>query len=186
MKYACALFGLILLASAPVRAESWVVAPANSKLGFSGSQSGAPFQGRFKTFTASIEFDPAKPEAGHAAVDVEMASASSGDIQRDESLPQSDWFDVAKFPKARFEATQFGATGGDAYAAVGKLTIRGVSVACVLPFTLVITGNTAHAKGHVQLTRTAFGVGQGAWSAGDMVALEVVVDVDLIANKTPG
>ena len=84
-------------------------------------------------------------------------------------MPQSDWFDAAKFAKATFEATGFTAKGGDAYETKGKLSLRGVTKDVTLPFTLTIEGDQAHAVGKAKLVRTDFGVGQGAWSTGDMV-----------------
>ncbi|MFK3889550.1 MULTISPECIES: hypothetical protein [Sphingomonadaceae] len=35
----------------------------------------------------------------------------------------------------------------------------------------------------LQLLRNAFGVGQGAWSSGQWVALEVGVDIDIVATR---
>ena len=166
-------------------AASWTVDPAKSTLGFSGTQTGQPFSGRFKTFTATIDFDPAKPEAGRAAVLVDTGSAATGDPQRDEALPGEDWFAAAKFPQAKFEASGFKALGGDRYEAAGTLTIRDAHVPVTLPFTLTTTGDTAHAVGHAQLLRSAFGVGQGAWATDEYVAFEVGVDIDLTATRTP-
>jgi len=74
----------------------------------------------------------------------------------------------------------------DAYEAAGRLTIRGVAKDVVLPFTLAIAGDSATAKGHLNLVRTAFGVGQGPWTSGEWVALEVGVDFDLVAMKAGG
>ncbi len=52
----------------------------------------------------------------------------------------------------------------------------------VLPFTLVITGNTAKMNGQLVLDRTAFGVGQGQWRTGSTVATQVTVTVNLTAT----
>ncbi len=174
-----------VIAAGPALAARWTVDPAKSRLGFSGVQVGTPFQGRFTRWTADIAFDPAKPDTGHATVLIDMASARTGDTQRDEALPQGDWFDSGKFPQARFDAKSFRVKGGNAYEAVGTLTIRGISHDAVLPFTLTVSGDTAHAQGRLQLVRTGFGVGQGAWSSGQWVALDVGVDVDLTATRMP-
>ncbi len=176
---------LLLLAPAAAQAAAWQADPAKSTIGFSGTQSGTPFKGHFKTFTAKIEFDPAHPDQGHADIVIDLASAASGDKQRDTALPQSDWFNTAAFPQAHFVATRFDAKGGAAYEAVGTLTIRGITKPVTLPFTLTIDGATAHAAGHVQLIRTDFGVGQGEWASDQYVALQVGVDVDLTATKSP-
>lgn len=166
-------------------AATWTVDPAKSKIAFSGIQTEQPFSGQFKTFTASIDFDPAKPQAAHALVTIDTASASTGDAQKDEALPGEDWFNVKAFPKATFEATGFTPKGGDAYEANGTLTIRDIGKPVVLPFTLAITGDAAHAVGKAQLVRTVFGVGQGAWSTPEYVAFEVNVNIDLSATKAP-
>ncbi|TWB43292.1 YceI family protein [Nitrospirillum pindoramense] len=176
-----------LLAAGPAAAASWTVDTARSKLGFTGSQSGAAFSGQFTRWDATIDFDPANPATGHATVTIDMASAKTGDVQKDQSLPEADWFSTKAFPKAVFEATSFKSVssakgGGNQYEAVGTLTIRGIKKDVTLPFTLDVAGGKAHAVGKLDLVRTDYGVGQGAWSDGKMVALAVSVTVDLNAT----
>jgi polyisoprenoid-binding protein YceI len=171
--------------AASASAATWTIDPAKSKIEFSGTQTEQPFSGLFKTFGGTIDFDPAKPDAGRAVVTVETGSATTGDTQRDEAMPGEDWFDAVKYPKATFEAKGFKPMGGDAYEADGTLTIRGVSKPVVLPFTLTIDGNIAHAVGKAQLLRSAFGVGQGAWATNEYVAFEVNVAIDVTATKAP-
>ena len=180
---AAALLAVVLGGTA--HASTWTVDPAKSKLGFSGQQTGTPFSGRFKTWTASIDFDPAHPEAAHIAATVDTASATTDDPQKDEALPTADWFDASRFAAAAFDATGFTPKGGDSYTAAGKLTLRGVTKDVTLPFTLLVDGNSAHATGRAKLVRTEFGVGQGTWSTGDYVALDVDVDFDLVAARKP-
>ena len=177
-----AFFSALLFAT-PAMAADWTVQADKSHLGFSGTQTGAQFKGSFGKWSSEINFDPAHPEGGHAKITIDLASARTGDTQRDTALPQADWFDVKYFPQATFEATGFTPKGGDAYEAAGRLTIRGVAKDVVLPFTLAVAGDSATAKGHLGLVRTAFGVGQGPWSSGEWVALEVGVDFDLVAVK---
>jgi polyisoprenoid-binding protein YceI len=180
------LIAPLLFAAAPARAAEWVVDPALSHLQFSGLQTGVAFQGSFGIWKAEISFDPAHPEAGRARVTIDLASAATGDLQRDGALPDADWFDTAAFPRAEFVVDHFVAKGGGEYEAPGRLTIRGIARDVLLPFTLGITGDRAAAKGHLTLVRTDFGVGQGVWSTGDWVALEVGVDVDLVATRVGG
>jgi polyisoprenoid-binding protein YceI len=185
MKRLSIFAAILLLAATPVLSATWTVDPTKSRLGFSGSQTGETFAGTFKTWTAAIDFDPAKPEAAHVLVTVDMTSAATGDSQRDEALPGEDWFDVSKFPKATFEASGLTPKGGDAFEAPGKLAIRGIGKDVTLPFTLKVDGDTAHAVGKVNLVRTAFGVGQGSWASDQYVAFEVNVDIDLTAKRQP-
>lgn len=185
MKTYPAVAGIALLIAAPALASGpgWTVDQSKSRIGFSGTQTGTPFKGAFGRYKAEIAFDPAHPEAAHIGVVIDLGSAATGDKQRDTALPGSDWFDVAHAPLARFVSTRVVRAGGNAYVANGNLTLRGVTRPVRLPFTLVVTGATAHATGHAQLLRSAFGVGQGAWASGQWVALQVGVDIDITATR---
>jgi polyisoprenoid-binding protein YceI len=175
---------MLVAASASAEAATWTIDPAKSQLGFTGSENGSAFSGHFGKFSGTIVFDPAAPGAGHADVTIMTGSATTGDQQKDGALPDSDWFAADKYPQAHFVATAFKATGTGAYEAMGTLTIRGVTKPLTLPFTLAITGTTAKADGSVPLIRTDYGVGQGAWSTAQYVALQVAVSFDIIAEKT--
>lgn len=184
LRKAAALLGFAaLVAAQPASAANWAVDSGKSSLGFTGSQSGASFEGHFAKWQAQIDFDPANPAAGHALVTIDMGSATTGDPQKDQSLPQSDWFNTKNFPQATFEATSFRSRGGNAYEAVGSLTIRGIKKAVVLPFTFETEGGAGHAKGRLELLRTDYGVGQGEWSSDQMVGLTVAVLLDIRASK---
>lgn len=181
------LLVLMALQAVPshVFAADWQVDPAKSAIRFSGVQVGAPFTGSFQRFEAAVSFDPTKPETGRATVLIDLNSAKTGDVQRDEALPQKDWVDVKAEAKARFEATRFVDKGNGRYDAIGTLTIRGKTKPVTLPFRLTLDEGKAHAVGHLDLIRTEFGVGQGPWASGQWVALEVGVDVDLVASTKP-
>jgi polyisoprenoid-binding protein YceI len=179
------LLAALLLTARPAGAAEWVVDPGRSAIRFSGVQVGVPFTGRFERFKATVAFDPARPETGHAVVLVDLASARTGDVQRDQALPQKDWFDAQAAREARFEATRFVDKGRGDYEAAGTLTIRGTGRPVTLPFHLDLEGGTAHVSGRVGLVRTDFGVGQGPWASGQWVGLDVGVEVDLVATSGP-
>jgi polyisoprenoid-binding protein YceI len=181
-----ALSGLMLTAVLPTMsaaAATWKLDPGKSKLGFSGIQTGTKFQGVFTRYEAAIELDPDHLETSRIAVSVDLASATTNDKQRDTALPGKDWFDVARFSTAKFETREINRKGVDAYEALGTLTLRGVTAPLTLPLTLTIDGRSAHAKGHVELNRHTFGIGQGPWAIDQWVAFEVGVDIDVTATK---
>jgi polyisoprenoid-binding protein YceI len=183
MKLAIALAASILAASSAARAAEWTVVPGESALTFAGVQTGEKFTGRFGKFGANISFDPDRLDDAKVAVTVDIASAATGDRQRDTAMPSKEWFDAGSFPQARFESRKVVRTAAG-YEATGDLTLRGVTREIHLPFTLEIDGRKARAKGHVDLKRDVFGVGQGDWATGDWVALDVAVDFDLKAERT--
>lgn len=178
---AAALSGIVCT---PVLAADWTVDTARSHIGFSGTQTGSPFQGRFDRFSIAVRFDPGHPETTRIVAVIDLASAHTGDPQRDTALPGADWFDVAHGRVARFEADGARRTGPNSYIAQGRLTIRGQTKPVALPFTVRIDGTSAHATGRAHLIRSAFGIGQGQWASGQWVALDVGVDIDVIARAT--
>jgi polyisoprenoid-binding protein YceI len=171
-----------LLAAPPALAEQWTIQPAASTLGFTDTQSGAPFTGSFTRWTGQITYDAAHPDAAHIHIIVQTASAHTGDPQRDEALPRSDWFATDAFPQAVFDATGFTPVGGDKFTTTGTLTIRGNTKKLTLPFTLDVSGTTATAKGSVNLNRADYGVGQGSWSSGAFIGLNVGVNFTVVAQ----
>jgi polyisoprenoid-binding protein YceI len=179
----CVAFALLVLVPGTADASDWKIVAAKSWLGFAGSASGTPFDGRFSRWDARITFDPDKPEAGHVTVNVDMASAATGDKEKDQTLPQAAWFDAKSFPRAVLEVQSFRAKGGHDYDAIGTLALRNVSKALVLPTTIEVSGNTLHATGHLDLLRTDYGVGVG--TGAQWVALEVVAAFDVTAERLP-
>lgn len=59
-------------------------------------------------------------------VNVNLASAKTGDKDRDTALPGTDFFNVAKFPQAHFVTTSFHQAGAQVVAE-GNLTLHGVT-----------------------------------------------------------
>jgi polyisoprenoid-binding protein YceI len=178
--------GLLLgLTAAPALAAPsvWTVDPGASRLAFQGAVNGTPFTGVFRRWNAQIAFDPKALAASSVAVSVDLASAASGDADRDQTMPTADWFWVAKFARASFVSHAFRDLGGGRYVATGDLTLRGATRPISLPFTLAIAGDKAVMKGSAVIDRTAFGVGQGQWKSGDVVATKVTVNVDLTARR---
>ena len=179
------LFCLLWLsaASSPVLADSWAIRPGESRVAFTGTQTGDPFEGHFKTFDAEITFDPGAPDRAYVRAVIDTASAITGDSQRDEALPGKDWFFVSMFPQAVFEAHGFTPLGGERYQASGTLSLKGVERPVTLPFALQIGGDTAKMTSEFSLLRSDFGVGGGAWAEGKWVGLEVNVSISLTATR---
>ncbi len=161
---------------------AWTVRKT-STLGFTATWSGQPVEGHFDRWSADILFSPTALDKSRLSVSVDLASVSTGDAQRDATLPTEDWFDVAAHPKATFSATHFRKTGEGRFTADGVLDLRGVKKPLSLPFTLRIDGKTARAHASVTVDRTIFGVGQGEWAATDSIPAAVKVNVSLTADR---
>lgn len=166
-------------------AADWAVDAQRSRLGFSGTQMGAPFEGTFERFSSTIRFDPADLAGSTVAIVIDMASARTGSSERDEAVRGSDWFATATYPQAGFVADTFRKEGDGRFVAFGTLTIRDVSKPVELPFTLTSEPPGTHAEGALAIDRTAFGVGQGQWVSGSTVGRDVRIVIDLYALPKP-
>jgi polyisoprenoid-binding protein YceI len=146
---------------------------------------GESFTGAFRRWDADIRFDPANLAASSVTATIDVASAATGNPDRDQALPTDTFLDAPAYPRATFVARRFTALGGGRYQADGILTLRGVSKPLSLPFTLAIQGGQAKMTSQVAINRLAFGVGQGEWKAVTTVPAAVTVSVVLAARRAP-
>lgn len=160
----------------------WNVAPGG-RLGFTGRWNGDAVAGRFGRWDADIKFSPNDLAKSRIKVTVDLATADTGDGQRDDSLKGSDFFDSGAHPKAVYTAREIRHLGGDRYEARGTLDLRGVEKPATLRFTLSIDGNRARVSGSTRIDRTAFGVGQGEWAATDAIAAGVDIAFSFSATR---
>ena len=73
-----------------------------SSISFVSKQMGVSAEGVFKKIAAEVHFNPEKPEASLAKIDIELASIETGSAESDDEVKGKSWFDVAQFPKASF------------------------------------------------------------------------------------
>lgn len=160
----------------------WTVA-SGGRLGFTARWNGEAVDGRFGRWRAAIRFSPDELPKSTIRVTVDLASADTGDGQRDDSLKSSDFFDAAAHPSAVFTARDIRHLGGEKYEARGTLDLRGASKPATLRFTLRIDGDKSRVTGTARIDRTAFGVGQGEWAATDAIAAGVDIAFSFTATR---
>lgn len=144
-------------------------------------QLGSDLKGSFADWTAAIEFSETPDSDGkHGSVEVTVAigSLTLGSVTND--ALNADFLSAETHPTASFTADLIAA--GEAYEAVGVLTLKGAEVPLTLPFELAIDGDGAQMSGQITLDRTAFGIGQ-SYPDEATVAFGVLVDVALTALR---
>ncbi|MFP5431950.1 MAG: YceI family protein, partial [Alphaproteobacteria bacterium] len=82
--------------------------------------------GVFAEPTGTLMLDKANPSASTVSIDVPIANLKTGVAKLDEHLLKADFFDVAKFPTAKFVSTSVKAEGTGA-TITGNLTIKGIT-----------------------------------------------------------
>jgi len=147
--------------------------PSRSEIVFVTRQLGVPVQGRFARFDAQLAFDPAQPEGGRVAIDIDMRSATLDTPELDAELPKPGWFDSGRHPRARFESERIRGLGKGRYEVSGKLTVKGIARDAVVPVTL--SADATKAVGSTVLKRLDFGIGDGEWRDTSVLADAVEV-----------
>lgn len=163
--------------------SGWSVDKSKSHMKFTAEQNGEEFTGLFEDYTPVIKFDPNDLSNAKVSVDIDIGTAETGDIDRDEALPGKDWFNLKAFPKAKFETTSFSHMGGDKYEAKAVLTLRGMSKNVTFPFSLKIQDGVADMVGQLIINRRDYNIGNGMWKSQDWVGHAVTVDVRLRATN---
>jgi polyisoprenoid-binding protein YceI len=146
-------------------------------------QMNVPVDGKFRKFSAQLNFDPAKPTAGSANVSIDTGSYDLGADDYNKQAQGKEWFDSAAFPAATFVSSAIAPAGGNQYKITGKLTIKGKSQTVVVPVVIGSQGATQTFDGSLPIKRSQFDVGTGEWKDTSVVADEVVIKFHLVAAK---
>ncbi|HJU40405.1 MAG TPA: YceI family protein [Tahibacter sp.] len=170
---------VLALAAVGAQARDWTVDAAGSTLGFSGMYQGEKFTGKFGKFDAAIQFDPADLASSKFDVTIDVTSAKTGNGDYDEQIKAPEFFDYAKFPKARFVTTAF-REGDNGLVADGTLTIRDKAKPVQLKVTFKPSGNGATLDVETTLKRLDFDVGTGDWADTSVIGNDVPVTAHLV------
>lgn len=112
---------------------TWDIDPAHTRLGFAARHAMvATVRGGFAVFSGVLQLDAADPARSSAEVEIDAASISTGNEQRDGHLRSPDFLDVANYPTLTFRSNRAEAVGDTEYRLHGELTIKGVARPVVL------------------------------------------------------
>jgi polyisoprenoid-binding protein YceI len=174
---------LAMLATPAVHAVEYrTVLPQQSTIHFEFRQMGVPVKGGFKRFATEMAFDPARPEAARARIEIDLASIDAGSPEADEESAGKLWFNRSAYPKATFVSSQIRALGDNRYEMRGTLTLKGRSREMSVPVTYIPGKNAATFDGSFVLRRLDFGIGEGMWADVATVANEVQVRFRIAAT----
>lgn len=173
------------LGAAPAPAQG--IVPAKSEIRFVSQQMGVAVEGRFRRFTANVDWRP--QDLAHARADfaIDLASVDLASEESEGEVRRPGWFDTAKFPVATFASTTVRATGPDRYEIAGRLALKGIVRDVVVPVTLRRdAGGSTVAEGQFTVKRLDFRIGEGPWADPSVVADDVLVRVRMtLAGTAP-
>lgn len=156
---------------------------AKSTVGIVFKQMNVPVDAKFKKFSASIDYNSAKPETSKATVDIDISSFDLGDPEYNKEVLKKEWFNAAQFPKASFVSTSMKVGANGKLDVVGNLSIKGKTVVTSFPLTVKKEGVNQVFEGSLPIKRLAFSIGEGEWKDTGMVADEVVIKFHVVTSQ---
>jgi len=110
-------------------------------------------KGRFTGVRGTIVDEANDPTRSSVEVEIDAASISTGDVQRDAHLQSPDFLDVAQYPTITFRSTRIEGTRAE-FRLTGDLTIRGITRAVTLHVEFGGTGKNPWGKEVAGFTAT--------------------------------
>jgi polyisoprenoid-binding protein YceI len=112
---------------------AWTIDSSHSAIHFSARHMMiSTVRGEFETVRGTVDFNEENPALSSVEVEIEPASLSTRDAQRDGHLKSPDFFDVENHPIATFKSTRAEATTNNKGKLYGDLTIKGITKPVVL------------------------------------------------------
>jgi polyisoprenoid-binding protein YceI len=149
-------------------------------------------RGAFTDFSGEASLRPADPGGSSVTLRIRTASIDTGSADRDAHLRSADFLDVEAYPEMVFTSTSVEQLDDDVFAVTGDLTIKDVTRAVTVDFTL--TGSARDPFGNVRvgfegalaILRSEWGL---SWNAaletgGWLVSDRIQVEFDVSAIRT--
>jgi len=120
--------------------------------------------GQFEKFTGEFSYDEKNPSASKVTVNIDTPSLNSNHAERDKHLRGKDFFDVKKYPTAKFVSTAYKAVDKENAVLTGDLTLRGVTKSITIDVKHTGAGNDPWGgyrrgfEGHTRITLKDFGI----------------------------
>jgi polyisoprenoid-binding protein YceI len=178
-----ALLAALALTAVPLQASTYTLEPDYTQgvfrwnhLGFSSPAA------QFAQGQGTLEFDPADPTRSSVTVTIPLSTLYTGVPGLDEHFRSGDFFDIARFPTARFKSIQVekGAMKNQ-LKVKGELTLHGTTKPVTLDVTVVRIGTnprtslpTVGFDGMTILKRSDFGMGKYVPQVSDEIELHVI------------
>lgn len=178
-----ALAASLLIVPAAQAVEYSQFQATKSSLSFVYKQMNVPVDGQFKSFRATIAFDPAKPAAAKAEFEIDQASIDAGSKDANDEVAGKAWFNTKQFPVAKFVASSVKPLGNNRYEVAGKMSIKGKTLDLATPVTVTQQGNSASFDGSLVLKRADYAIGDGIWADFGTVANEIQIKFHLVATS---
>ena len=112
---------------------NWQFDAGHTHIGFTGRHMMvATVRGQFEKFSGTVEFDEHDLTRSKAEIQIEAASVTTHNTQRDEHFRSADFFDVEQYPYITFKSKRVIMQDAHHGQLIGDLTIRNITREVVL------------------------------------------------------
>jgi polyisoprenoid-binding protein YceI len=161
----------------PIRAAAATLAPENTKIQFVCAHAGAkpdPRKGGFAKFSGKVEVGPDTKALKSVSVEIDTSSLWTEFDMLTNHLKSPDFFEVRRFPTAKFESTKIEAGSGGSRI-TGKLTLHGVTKEISFPATVEIDSAGLKLQSEFTIDRSEFGMNFDPKKVENKVSLTIVI-----------
>lgn len=170
--------------SASASATAYKIGPGDSKIEFVGAKITGKHDGSFDAFTGTVSVPGGDPLQGSVSVEIDTASLKADNPKLTGHLKSADFFDVAKYPEARFTSTAVKAGGdkGATHTISGNLELHGVTKGITFPATIRMVGDKVEVDAEFAINRKDFGLVYPGMPD-DLIKDEVLIKLTVRAPK---
>ena len=177
---------------APPAVGTYTIDPTHSSVTFVARHlGGAKVRGNFADFSGAITIADS-PEVSSVEAEVQAASITTGNEQRDGHLKSPDFFDLENFPTLTLKSTKITIKSDSEFTLTGDLTIRGITKS--VDFNVEYLGSGPHMipdttaiafEATAEVDRRDFNVSfNGALENGSLVVgNKVKIEIEIEASK---
>ncbi|AUP81112.1 YceI family protein [Flavivirga eckloniae] len=180
---ALVIVAFVTLSFTAIEGDKKEIKTDKSKVVWKGYKVTGSHEGTISIQSGFLNFEADKLTGGEFVID--MTTINTTDLQGeykgklDGHLKSDDFFGTSKYPTAKLVFTEVKASGKNAYAVTGDLTIKGKTNA--VQFTISVYGNKATAS--LKIDRTKYGVKYGSTSFFENLKDKAIYDeFDLVSD----
>lgn len=167
----------------PAGAQNYSITPENSKVEFVGSKVTGSHNGSFQKFSGEIHYT-GDVATSHVTITMNSDSLTTDTPDLTKHLKTADFFDVAKYPQAKFESTAIkpGGDKGASHTVTGNLTLHGVTKSVSFPATIAVAPDAITVDSTFAINRKDFGINY-AGAADNLIRDDVVLTLKIKGTK---
>jgi len=125
----------------------------NTEIGFVGSKKDGKHDGGFKELKGTVTVKDNDPTTAQFKVDIDMRSIFTDTAQLTGHLKSADFFNVQKYPTAKFVSTKVEKKDGGKFEIHGKLTMNGVTKETMIPAKMEVSDPGLSIEGNWEISR---------------------------------